>query len=85
MEIKEMTKTTDTLLTEANKIEDWFARKPLIDIIMGGQENANDTFGTQKVSEEEREALAWASMEGLLCEQDDQTVNAWFKAQGVSW
>ena len=79
------TLTTAALLTEANKIEDWSARMALVDIIMGGQENANDTFGTQKVSEEEWEPLAWASMEGLLCEQNDKTVNDWFKAHGVSW
>lgn len=79
------TLTTDALLTEAYKIEDWFARKPLIDIIMGGQENANDTFGAQKVSEEEWEALAWGSMETLLCYEENETVQSWFKAQGVRW
>ena len=80
-----MTLTTSALLKEANKIEDWSAQMALVDIIMGGQENANDTFGARQVSEEEWEALAWASMEGLLCEQNDKAVNAFFKAHGVRW
>lgn len=80
-----MTPTTNALYALASEIEDYAQRLPLIHLVMGAWENANDTFGGKSVSEAEYEDFAMRSLETLLCYEPDATVRAWFEAQGVRY
>lgn len=80
-----MAPTTNALYALAKKIEDYGQSRPLIHLVMGAWENANDTFGGKSVSEAEYEDFSMRSLETLLCYEESETVRAWFKAQGVRW
>jgi hypothetical protein len=77
--------TTNRLYALASEIEGYAQRRPLIHLIMGGWENADDTLAGKNPSEEEYEDCAMRSLEFLLCYEPDATVRAWFEAQGVRY
>jgi hypothetical protein len=80
-----MTKVSVDALEIAHRtIEDAAVRYAAFHLIMGAQENANDTLGSQQRTEA-WESLALGSLESLLAYQDDASVNEWFAAQGVRW
>lgn len=80
-----MTLTTNRLYHLASDIEDYNERRPLIHLVMGAWENADDTFAGKSVTEEEYEDFAMRSLEFLLCYEPNETVRAWFEAQGVRY
>jgi len=65
-------------------IEDAALRRAAFHLIMGAQENANDTLGSERRTDAWY-SVALGSLETLLCDQNDTRVNEWFAAQGVRW
>ncbi len=65
-------------------IKDATVRRAAFHLIMGAQENANDTLGSERRTDA-WQSVALGSLETLLCDQNDARVNEWFAAQGVRW
>jgi hypothetical protein len=80
-----MTKiSVDALEIAHRTIQDAAVRYAAFHLIMGAQENANDTLGSEQRTDA-WESVALGSLETLLCDQDNTSVNEWFAAQGVRW
>jgi hypothetical protein len=53
---------------------------------MAAEENANETIHIEKAATEDQLAeLCFSSLEGLLCDSDDEAARVWFKTRGVRW